>query len=140
MDRRIHAMTKPAPLTAHPARRLSGELSAPGDKSISHRALMLGALAVGETVVDGLLEGEDVMCTARALRALGAEVARDGDDGGHGGDRGGRWRVRGVGVGGLAEPAATLDLGNAGTGVRLMMGMVASQPITCQFKIGRAHV
>ena len=121
-------MTKPAPLTAHPARRLSGGVSVPGDKSISHRALMLGALAIGETIVDGLLEGDDVMRTARALRALGAEIARE-DAGGPGG----RWRVRGVGVGSLAEPATTLDLGNAGTGARLLMGMVASQPITCQF-------
>ncbi len=119
--------SEPAPLTAHPARRLAGDVCVPGDKSISHRALMLGALAVGETVVDGLLEGEDVMCTARALRALGAEVARDEDG------QAGRWRVRGVGVGGLAEPADVLDLGNAGTGVRLMMGMVAGQPITCFF-------
>ncbi len=117
-------MSSPAPITAHPAQGLCGEVQVPGDKSISHRALMLGALAVGETVIDGLLEGEDVMRTARALRALGAEIERGGD---------GLWRVRGVGVGGLAEPAATLDLGNAGTGVRLLMGMVATQPITCQF-------
>ncbi len=85
---------------------------------------MLGALAVGETAIRGLLEGDDVLRTAQAVRALGAEVAR-GDDG--------VWRVHGVGVGGLAEPAATLDMGNAGTGVRLLMGMVAAHPITCQF-------
>ncbi len=96
----------------------------PGDKSTSHRALMLGALAVGETVIDGLLEGDDVMRTARALRALGAAVAR-GDDG--------VWRVNGVGVGGLAEPAVTLDMGNAGTAARLLMGILATHPFASQF-------
>ena len=85
---------------------------------------MLGALAVGETEITGLLEGNDVMRTARAVRALGAEVER-GDDG--------AWRVHGVGVGGLAEPAETLDMGNAGTGARLLMGVVATHPMTCQF-------
>jgi len=110
--------------TSRPAGPLQGLARVPGDKSISHRALMLGALAVGETSIAGLLEGDDVMCTARALRALGAEIQR-GDDG--------VWRVHGVGVGGLAEPAATLDMGNAGTGARLLMGIVASHPITCQF-------
>ncbi len=96
----------------------------PGDKSISHRALMLGALAVGESDISGLLEGDDVLRTAQALRALGASVERGGD---------GVWRVAGCGVGGLAEPAATLDMGNAGTGARLLMGVVAAHPITCQF-------
>ena len=111
-------------LTSHPAGLLSGEARVPGDKSISHRALMLGALAVGESEIHGLLEGEDVMCTARAVRALGAEASR-GDDG--------IWRVQGVGIGGLREPATTLDMGNAGTGARLLMGMVATHPNTCQF-------
>ena len=111
-------------LTSHPAGPLSGEARVPGDKSISHRALMIGALAVGGSEIHGLLEGEDVMRTARAVRALGAEAAR-GDDG--------LWRVQGVGVGGLCEPPATIDMGNAGTGVRLLMGMVASHPISCQF-------
>lgn len=111
-------------LTSHPSGPLSGTARIPGDKSMSHRALMLGALAVGETEIHGLLEGEDVMCTARAVRALGAEAARRAD---------GLWRVRGVGVGGLGEPAEILDMGNAGTGVRLLMGMVASHPMTCQF-------
>ena len=113
-----------AKLTSHPAGPLSGKARVPGDKSISHRALMLGALAVGETEITGLLEGDDVMRTARAVRALGAEVER-GDDG--------AWRVHGVGVGGLAEPAETLDMGNAGTGARLLMGVVATHPMTCQF-------
>ena len=111
-------------LTSHPAGPLSGEARVPGDKSISHRALMLGALAVGESEIHGLLEGDDVMRTARAVRALGAEAARHDD---------GSWRVQGVGVGGLGEPAETIDMGNAGTGVRLLMGMVASHPIRCRF-------
>jgi len=98
---------------------LSGEVRPPGDKSISHRALMLGAVAVGETRVRGLLEGEDVLRTAAALRALGAEIARD---------EAGVWHVHGVGVGGLGEPAEVLDLGNAGTAARLLMGLVASHP------------
>ncbi len=108
-------------LTANRSEGLAGTLSVPGDKSISHRALMLSALAVGESAIDGLLEGEDVLCTAAALRALGAEIDR-GDDG--------RWRVWGRGIGGLREPDAVLDLGNSGTGVRLLMGILAAHPIT----------
>jgi len=98
--------------------------AAPGDKSISHRALMIGAAAVGETVIDGLLEGADVLATARAVEALGAEVERIGE---------GRWRVVGRGVGGLVEPDCVLDLGNAGTGVRLLMGLAATHPFTTFF-------
>jgi 3-phosphoshikimate 1-carboxyvinyltransferase len=93
----------------------------PGDKSISHRALMLGALAVGETRIEGLLEGEDVLRTAAAMRALGASAVREHD---------GTWRVRGRGIGGLQEPAEVLDLGNAGTGARLLMGLLATHPLT----------
>ena len=96
----------------------------PGDKSISHRALILGALAVGETRISGLLEGEDVINTAKAMRALGATVERVGE---------GVWRVDGVGVAGFATPAAPLDFGNSGTGCRLMMGAVAGCPITATF-------
>lgn len=96
----------------------------PGDKSISHRALILGALAVGRTTVDGLLEAEDVLATAQALRAMGADIARDDA---------GRWHIHGVGVGGLRTPDRPLDLGNSGTGVRLLMGVVASHPITVRF-------
>ena len=96
----------------------------PGDKSISHRALILGALAVGQTTVDGLLEAEDVLATAQALQAMGADIARDDT---------GRWHIHGVGVGGLRTPAEPLDLGNSGTGVRLLMGVVASHPITVRF-------
>lgn len=99
-----------------------GDIRVPGDKSISHRALMIGAMAVGETTVTGMLEGEDVLRTAAALEALGAGIAR-GDDG--------TWRIRGVGVGGLGEPSAVLDFGNSGTGARLLMGLVATHPFTC---------
>ena len=106
------------PLAAHrPDAPLRGAIRVPGDKSISHRALMFGAMAVGETVVDGLLEGEDVLRTAAAMRALGAVVERDGP---------GRWRVSGRGVGGLAEPADVLDMGNSGTAARLLAGVLAS--------------
>jgi len=96
----------------------------PGDKSVSHRSLMLSALAIGETRVSGMLEGEDVLATAAAMRAMGAEVKRQDD---------GTWCIVGRGVGGLAEPANAIDMGNAGTGVRLLMGLVATHPITCTF-------
>ncbi|MDU6242020.1 MAG: 3-phosphoshikimate 1-carboxyvinyltransferase [Bradyrhizobium sp.] len=105
-------------------RPLSGTLRVPGDKSISHRALILGALSVGETRISGLLEGEDVLNTAQAIRAPGAKVERHGDF---------AWTVHGVGVGGFAQPAATLDFGNSGTGCRLVMGAVAGCPITAVF-------
>jgi 3-phosphoshikimate 1-carboxyvinyltransferase len=109
------------PLTAHPSDGLAGEIPVPGDKSISHRALMLAALAVGESEITGLLEGEDVLRTAEALRALGAEVARAD---------GGAWRVWGRGVGGLVEPDRVLDMGNSGTAARLLMGILAGHPMT----------
>ena len=111
------------PMIAHPAETLHGIIKVPGDKSISHRALLLAASAIGETRIDGLLESEDVLATAAALRALGVEIVRD-DDG---------WRVSGRGVGGLSEAERVLDLGNSGTGVRLLMGLVASQPILTFF-------
>ncbi len=98
---------------------IAGEVHVPGDKSISHRALMIAALSVGETRIAGLLEGADVMATAAALRSLGADVARHAD---------GAWRVQGRGVGGLAEADAVLDLGNSGTGARLLMGLLATHP------------
>ncbi|WP_035485685.1 3-phosphoshikimate 1-carboxyvinyltransferase [Geminicoccus roseus] len=100
---------------------LEGTLRVPGDKSISHRSLMFSALAVGESRIEGLLEGEDVLATAHALQKLGVEIARTGE---------GAWSVHGVGVGGLAEPADVLDMGNAGTGARLMMGLLAGHPFT----------
>jgi len=99
---------------------LAGTIGVPGDKSISHRALMFGALAVGETRITGLLQGEDVLRTAAAMRALGAEVAHDAD---------GTWRVAGRGVGGLTEPADVLDMGNSGTAARLLCGILASHPL-----------
>jgi len=111
----------PRPLrSAAPASPLRGRVRVPGDKSISHRALMFGALAVGTTRVEGLLEGEDVLRTAAAMRALGAEVERTGP---------GAWRVAGRGVGGLAEPAEVLDMGNSGTAARLLAGLLAGHPL-----------
>mgnify|MGYP001827773472 CR=1 FL=1 len=112
------------PMTSHPARALSGTATVPGDKSISHRSLILGALAVGETRIEGLLEGEDVLRTAEAMRAFGADVIEHGE---------GRWSVHGVGTGGFAEPEDVVDCGNAGTGVRLIMGAMATSPITVTF-------
>jgi 3-phosphoshikimate 1-carboxyvinyltransferase len=103
---------------------LRGEIRVPGDKSISHRAIMLGALAVGETRVSGLLEGEDVLATAAAMRAMGATIEREAS---------GDWRVHGVGVGSLLQPRTALDMGNSGTSTRLLMGLVASHPITAAF-------
>jgi 3-phosphoshikimate 1-carboxyvinyltransferase len=103
---------------------LAGKITVPGDKSISHRALMFGALAVGETRITGLLEGEDVLRTAAAMRALGAEVVHDAD-----GTPGGTWRVAGRGIGGLVEPDDVLDMGNSGTAARLLCGILASHPI-----------
>ncbi len=101
-----------------------GRVRVPGDKSMSHRSMIFGLLAVGETRISGLLEGEDVLRTADAVRALGAHVVREGD---------GHWRVHGVGIGGLKQPAGILDFGNAGTGSRLMMGVCGSHPITTTF-------
>ena len=118
------------PLTAEPSARLSGTVRVPGDKSISHRALIFGALAVGETRIMGLLEGADVLATAEAMRRLGAYVERHAD---------GSWSVQGVGVGGLREPDQPLDFGNSGTGARLVMGLVAGHPITATF-IGDASL
>jgi 3-phosphoshikimate 1-carboxyvinyltransferase len=113
-----------APLTARACGPLVGEVAIPGDKSVSHRALILGALAVGETRIEGLLEGQDVLDTGLAMQAFGAEVTRDGP---------GLWRVNGVGVGGFREPGDVIDCGNSGTGVRLIMGAMATTPITAIF-------
>ncbi|MDY0881753.1 3-phosphoshikimate 1-carboxyvinyltransferase [Dongia soli] len=112
------------PLTSGSAGSLSGSVQVPGDKSISHRSLMLGALALGETEIHGLLEGEDVLRTAAAMRALGGAAERGAD---------GVWHARGRGIGGLIEPADVLDLGNAGTGTRLLMGLVATYDFTTFF-------
>jgi 3-phosphoshikimate 1-carboxyvinyltransferase len=116
--------TEHQPLIARRSGPLHGRARVPGDKSISHRALILGALTVGETRISGLLEGEDVLNTGKAVRALGATVERTGL---------GAWRLHGVGVAGFAEPAAPLDFGNSGTGCRLMLGAVAGCPITASF-------
>src|SRR5512143_1237518 len=112
------------PLTARHGGPVQGRVRVPGDKSISHRALILGALTVGETTISGLLEGEDVLHTADAMRALGARVERASDN---------SWRVHGVGVGGFAQPARALDFGNSGTGCRLVIGAVAGAPVTATF-------
>jgi 3-phosphoshikimate 1-carboxyvinyltransferase len=117
----MHDPASARPLVARaPAGPLSGEARVPGDKSISHRALMFGALAVGTTDITGLLEGEDVLRTAAAMRALGAEVADLG---------GGHWRVAGRGIGGLVEPADVLDMGNSGTAARLLCGLLAGHEL-----------
>lgn len=113
-----------APMTARRGGALTGTANVPGDKSISHRSLILGAMAVGETRVTGLLEGQDVLDTAKAMRAFGADVMRDDA---------GTWHVNGVGVGGFAEPEDVIDCGNAGTGVRLIMGCMATTPISATF-------
>ncbi|WP_072386271.1 3-phosphoshikimate 1-carboxyvinyltransferase [Hyphomicrobium sp. CS1BSMeth3] len=117
------------PLTAGRAGTLSGTVRVAGDKSISHRALMLGAIATGVTRIRGLLEGEDVIDTARAVTALGARAQKKGDV----------WEVTGRGVGGLTQPAEAIDYGNSGTGVRLMLGLVAGHPIEVKF-IGDASL
>ena len=114
----------PRPLISRRASSLQGRAKVPGDKSISHRSLMFGAVALGRTTVTGLLEGEDVLRTAAAMRALGAEVTRHED---------GTWELFGRGVGGLVEPEDVLDMGNAGTGARLVMGLVASHPFASTF-------
>ncbi|WP_347093949.1 3-phosphoshikimate 1-carboxyvinyltransferase [Sphingomonas parapaucimobilis] len=124
------AHTLPQPRTVRAAAALRGTIAVPGDKSISHRSLMLSALAVGESRVEGLLEGEDVLATAAAMRAMGADIVRQDD---------GVWVIHGVGVGGLLQPETALDMGNSGTSTRLLMGLVASHPITATF-IGDASL
>ncbi len=120
----MSAHAEPVPMIARRSTGLKGQAHVPGDKSISHRSLILGALSVGETRVEGLLEGQDVLDTAKAMRAFGAEVVRHAP---------GAWSVHGVGVGGLAEPADIIDCGNSGTGVRLIMGTMATSPVTATF-------
>jgi 3-phosphoshikimate 1-carboxyvinyltransferase len=126
-----HAQTPPAlPLALTADGPLCGSVRVPGDKSISHRSLMLAALAVGRSHVEGLLEGEDVLATAAAMRAMGATLTRTGE---------GRWEIDGVGVGGLLQPRSALDMGNSGTSTRLLMGLVATHPISATF-IGDASL
>lgn len=117
-------------LRAEPSGPLRGDIHVPGDKSISHRSLMLAGLAVGESRIEGLLEGEDVLATGRALSSMGVEVNRLGD---------GHWQVFGRGVGGLSEPEAVIDMGNAGTGARLMLGILAGHDMTA-FMTGDASL
>ncbi|MCU0902466.1 MAG: 3-phosphoshikimate 1-carboxyvinyltransferase [Tabrizicola sp.] len=112
------------PMKSRKSGPLKGVAAVPGDKSISHRSLIFGAMAVGETKITGLLEGQDVLDTAKAMRAFGATVTRHGE---------GAWTVNGVGVGGFQEPADVLDVGNSGTGARLIMGTMATTPITATF-------
>ncbi len=116
----LKASSTSKPLSALRAGPLTGRVRVPGDKSISHRALIFGALATGTTRISGLLEAEDVINTAKAVAALGALVEKRGDV----------WEVKGRGVGGLQEPKGPLDFGNSGTGTRLMMGVIAGHPIT----------
>jgi 3-phosphoshikimate 1-carboxyvinyltransferase len=116
--------TASLPLIAKRSKPLTGSVRPPGDKSISHRAIMLGALAVGETAIEGMLEGEDILATVAAMRAFGATVTRTAP---------GAWKVAGMGVGGLLEPEAVIDYGNAGTGVRLAMGIAGSHAFTTTF-------
>ncbi|MFN3370076.1 MAG: 3-phosphoshikimate 1-carboxyvinyltransferase [Sphingomonadaceae bacterium] len=116
--------SQPQPLTLVAPGPLAGSIRVPGDKSISHRALMLSALAVGTSRVEGLLEGEDVLATAAALRALGAQLARQDD---------GCWQIDGIGLGSLLQPRNVLDMGNSGTSTRLLMGLLATHPLTATF-------
>ncbi|WP_144023257.1 3-phosphoshikimate 1-carboxyvinyltransferase, partial [Brevirhabdus pacifica] len=120
----MSAHGQPVPMHARRAGPLRGQADVPGDKSISHRSLILGALSVGETRITGLLEGQDVLDTAAAMAAFGAQVENHG---------GGSWSVHGVGVGGFAEPSQVIDCGNSGTGVRLVMGAMATTPVTASF-------
>ncbi len=120
----MSAHATPIPMMSQKCGPLRGTANVPGDKSISHRSLILGAMAVGETKVTGLLEGDDVLDTAKAMRAFGATVTRHDD---------GSWTVQGVGVGGFGEPDGVIDCGNSGTGVRLIMGSMATSPITATF-------
>ncbi len=119
-----HAAAAPQRLAARTSGPLRGRIRVPGDKSISHRAFILGLLTVGETQIEGLLEGDDVLRTGAACRTLGARIERTGER---------RWRVRGAGLGSLLEPRETLDFGNAGTGSRLMMGVVGGHAVTARF-------
>jgi 3-phosphoshikimate 1-carboxyvinyltransferase len=120
----VSVSAAPRPHAARQTTALRGTVRVPGDKSISHRALMFGALAVGRTRISGLLEGEDVLRTAAAVRAWGAQAERTGPQ---------AWEVQGVGIGGLSEPADVLDLGNSGTGARLLMGLAATHPMMSVF-------
>ena len=111
-------------ITANLSTNLTGSIKIAGDKSISHRSIILGALSIGETTVDGLLESQDILATISAMQAFGAEIEKKADN---------KWHINGLGVGGLDEPEKVLDLGNSGTGVRLLLGVAAGNPITSFF-------
>lgn len=117
-------MNEPLPMISSKAGPLQGRITVPGDKSISHRALILGSLAIGKTTVKGLLEGDDVLATAAAMQALGATIERN---------KNGVWAIHGAGLGTLLEPGSVLDMGNSGTAARLLIGLVAGHPITATF-------
>ena len=119
----------PRPLSAHAFPALKGRVRVPGDKSISHRSLMFGGTALGETKIHGMLTGEDVIATGKAMQAMGATISQDGDV----------WTARGLGVGSLLEPSEVLDMGNSGTSTRLLMGLIASNPIRAKL-IGDASL
>ena len=129
MNAPAHSSAQPAPASASRSQALSGRIRLPGDKSISHRAFMFGGLAAGETRITGLLEGEDVLRTGDAMKAMGAKIEKRGDE----------WIIRGVGNGCLLEPVAPLDFGNAGTGSRLTMGLVGTYDMRTTF-IGDASL
>src|ERR1700761_2772272 len=109
------------PLSSATGRPLQGAITPPGDKSISHRAVMLGGIATGETIIKGLLEGEDVLHTIAALRALGADISNAGD---------GTWHIQGTGLANLHAPGGVLDMGNSGTAARLLIGLLSGRPFT----------
>ena len=117
-------LNKPLPKTSRRSAGLSGFAQVPGDKSISHRALILGALSVGETKITGLLESLDVLSTAKAMESFGADLAKNADQ---------TWSIFGVGVGGFSEPNKIIDCGNSGTGIRLIMGAMSTSAITATF-------
>lgn len=117
-------MVRPLLLKSSKTTSLNGHAPVPGDKSISHRSLMLGSIAIGETIISGLLEGEDVICTAEAMNKMGAKIYKSDD---------GLWHVFGVSLGGLEEPDSFLDMGNSGTSTRLLMGLLSTHPITTFF-------
>src|SRR5690606_21912051 len=129
MNAPAHAVASPIPAVASRSQALTGTVRVPGDKSISHRSFMFGGLAAGETRITGLLEGEDVLRTGDAMKAMGAKIEKSGDE----------WIIQGTGNGALLEPQGPLDFGNAGTGSRLTMGLVGTYDMTTTF-IGDASL